>query len=432
MNLWLWIARSVAAAILGLLIFTSFLSFLLVSNFSGKVLDVGTYTAILNEHDAYNRLYDEVLLEPQIRRITSDLIGDIQLVGQPEIVQIVRQIVPPDYLQVEVEKNLASGIEYLNGERDALELEIDLREPLADVEANVFEHIDRRIDELDIVDIDAAQEPLDQLAEVEELINAIVWDIATGKIPEAIPAIGFIPEPLRANVFDSVLPSILNDPRIDRRVSHGLRANVTTIRSEFIAGDTRRFLKEVAHAGLTPLVDQGIGQVSRYADDQGRLNLIAIAADNSDGVNEETLRRDIDGIRAQFRRVVTIAGDVALIVAIVGTVVMFLIYLPSLINAMRWPGLTLMLTGLVLFVLGKIMENTLPRLINALVEEQIVRVSELPPSAVTLVNDLVQSLTDQLFSGLANPAVIILLVGALLFGGSFLVHLLRPVAPWIR
>lgn len=183
---------------------------------------------------------------------------------------------------------------------------------------------------------------------------------------------------------------------------------------------------------MTPLVDQGIGQVSRYADDQGRLNLIAIAADNSDGVNEETLRRDIDGIRAQFRRVVTIAGDVALIVAIVGTVVMFLIYLPSLINAMRWPGLTLMLTGLVLFVLGKIMENTLPRLINALVEEQIVRVSELPPSAVTLVNDLVQSLTDQLFSGLANPAVIILLVGALLFGGSFLVHLLRPVAPWIR
>jgi uncharacterized membrane protein YgdD (TMEM256/DUF423 family) len=111
---------------------------------------------------------------------------------------------------------------------------------------------------------------------------------------------------------------------------------------------------------------------------------------------------------------------------------MSLIYLPSLINAMRWPGLTLLLTGMVLFGLGKLMENTLPGLINALVEEQISKVSDLPPSAAALANDLARQFILQLFTGLANPALIPLLIGAVLFAGSFLVRQLRPAAPWIR
>lgn len=432
MNLWLWIARSFAATILGLLIFVSFLSYLLVSHFTGKLLNVTNYTEILNEHDTYNRLYDEVFLESQIGGVPGDLIGDTQLVSKQEIVQIARQIAPPDYLQAEVEKNLSGGIEYLSGERDSLELEIDLQEPMDKIKPTVFGLIDTRIDQLDTLDIDPAQNPTDQLAQIEELTNSIFWDIATGNAPEAVPSIGIIPSPLRADAFDSVLPSILNDPRIDPRVRRGLQDNVATIRSEFVAGDTRQFLKEVAHSGLTPLIDQGIGELSRFADNQGRLDLIAIAAANNQGVTEETLRGDIDDYQGQFRRGVTIGGNVALAVAIAGTLLMFLIYLPSLINAMRWPGLTLLLVGVVLFVLGRIVENTLPQLINSLSEEQIAKIATLPPSAVNLINDLSQSLTNQLFAGLANPALILLLVGALLYAGSFLVHLLRPAAPWIR
>jgi uncharacterized membrane protein YgdD (TMEM256/DUF423 family) len=311
-------------------------------------------------------------------------------------------------------------------------LEIDVRELLPRVEINIFEYIDRLIDQLDTVDIDTTRDPAEQFAEVEELINAMIWDLATGRTPEAVPAIGFIPASQRAIVFDSLLPSVLNDPRIDRRVSWGLHANVIRIRSEFIAGDTRQFLKEVAHAGLTPLIDQGIVDFNRYLDEQGNLDLIAIAVENSDGLTEETVRYRLDRFRDQFRRGATLGGSVAQSAAIVATVAMSLIYLPSLINAMRWPGLTLLLTGMVLFGLGKLMENTLPGLINALVEEQISKVSDLPPSAAALANDLARQFILQLFTGLANPALILLLIGAVLFAGSFLVRQLRPAAPWIR
>lgn len=432
MNLWLWIAHSLAATILGLLIFVSLLSFILVSDFTDKVLDLATYTRILNQQDAYNRFYDQVLPDPRLSRITSGLIGNIQLVSHQEVVSIIREIAPPDYLQAEVEKNLGRSIEYLKGEEAALELEIDVRELLPRVEASIFEYIDRIIDQLDTVDIDTTQDPADQLAEVEELINAVVWDLATGRTPEAVPAIGFIPASLRANVFDSLLPSVLNDPRIDPRVSRGLQANVSRIRGEFIAGDTRQFLKEIAHVGLTPLIDQGIVDFNRFLDEEGNLDLIAIAVENSDGATEESVRYRLDSFRDQFRRGAALGGGVALAAAIVATVAMFLIYLPSLINAMRWPGLTLLLTGVVLFGLGKLMENTLPELINALVEEQLTKVSDLPPAAVTLADDLAQQFIIQLFTGVANPALIVSLIGALLFGASFLVHRLRPAAPGIH
>jgi hypothetical protein len=434
MNLWLWIARSAAATILGLLIFVSILSFILVSNFTDKVLNLATYTQILNQQDAYNRLYDEVLPDPRLSRITSGLIGNIQLVSHQvvshqEVVSMIRGIAPPDYLQAEVEENLRRAIEYFKGEEAALELEIDAGELLPRVETNILEYIDRLIDQLDTVDIDTTQDPAEQFAQVEELINAMVWDLATGRTPEAVPAIGFIPASMRANVFDSLFPSVLNDPRIDRRVSQGLQANVSRIRGEFIAGDTRQFLKELAHAGLTPLIDQGIVDFNRFLDEEGNLDLIAIAVENSDGATEQSVRNQLDRFRDKFRRGATLGGSVALVAAIVATVAMFLIYLPSLINAMRWPGLTLLLTGIVLFGLGKLMENTLPELINALVEEQLSRVSDLPPAAVTLAHDLAQQFVIHLFTGLANPALIVLLIGALLFGGSFLVQRLSPAAP---
>jgi hypothetical protein len=437
MNPWLGIARSAAATLLGLLIFVCFLSFFLVGNFTGKLLDISTYTEILNEQNSYNRLYDEVLVDPQLSGATLGLISNMQMVdhqvvNHQEIAQIVRQIAPPDYLQAEVEKNLVGAIQYLDGDRAALELKIDLREPLTRVEPAIFEYVDRRIDELATVTIDPDQDLLTQLVEVEDRINALVRDLASGKTPEAVPEIGFIPVPFRGDLFDSFLPSVLNDPRIDPRISRGLAANAPRIRREFVAGDTRRFLKEVAHAALTPLIDQEIVLSNRFVDEQGQLDLIGIIAANSDGFTEATLRDRLEGFRDRFRRGATIGGVVAITVAIAATVVMFLIYLPSLINAMRWSGVTLLLTGLVLFVLGKFLERRLPGLINPLVEHQITRVPDLPAAAVTLASDLARQLINHLFTGIADPALVISLLGGLLFGGSFLVYRLRPVAPWIR
>ncbi|MCH8744175.1 MAG: hypothetical protein IIB31_00845, partial [Chloroflexi bacterium] len=348
------------------------------------------------------------------------------------VVALAREIAPPDYLREQVESNIAGTVEYLDGQSSSLELFIDLDPPLERAKPTIFSYIDQRIDSIEILGASSGLSLLEQITRVEELTRGIMWDLATGKTPNAIPPIGIIPSPLRDDVFDNILVSILDDSSIVQKVRQGLEDNLPVIRQEFIAGDTRQFLKEAAHAGLTPLLDLAIGEVSQNLDGQNRMDVIATMARNNPDVTEQSLRADLANLQQLLGRIKTWGKTVALLVGIGASVVLFLIYLPSLTNALRWPGLVLFFDGLILFILSKILATILPGRITPLISEYLGQSPDIPLSAVALISDLAQSFNQQIFSGMGAPALIILLVGALMFGGSFLVVFLKPVIPGIR
>jgi hypothetical protein len=138
MDMWIWVARSIAATVLGIIIFVSFLSFLLVNHFTGKLLDSSFYTRILNEQDTYNRIYDEVLLGNQVRTSTRQLTDDLQIMTHEELVELARDVAPPEYLHGQVEENIQQVTEYMQGEVDVLALYLDLGPPLARVKPVIF------------------------------------------------------------------------------------------------------------------------------------------------------------------------------------------------------------------------------------------------------------------------------------------------------
>ena len=432
MKIALLIGRYLATSLLTVVIFWSFLTFLLVSNFTGKLLNAEFYTDILDANDAYNRIYDEVLVDPGIRKFTGDFTENFQIISHQEVVALAREIAPPDYLREQVESNIAGTVEYLDGQSSSLELFIDLDPPLERAKPAIFSYIDQRIDSIEILGASSGLSLLEQITRVEELTRGIMWDLATGKTPDAIPPIGIIPSPLRDDVFDNILVSILDDSSIVQKVRQGLEDNLPVIRQEFIAGDTRQFLKEAAHAGLTPLLDLAIGEVSQNLDGQNRMDVIATMARNNPEVTEQSLRTDLANLQQLLGRIKTWGKTVALLVGIGASIALFLIYLPSLTNALRWPGLVLFFDGLILFILSKILATILPGRITPLISEYLGQSPDIPLSAVALISDLAQSFNQQIFSGMGAPALIILLVGALMFGGSFLVVFLKPVIPGIR
>ena len=71
----------------------------------------------LAENDVYNRIYSEVLLDPEFEDTTQDLMGDVQ-VPQEDIVGLAKEIIPPDYLQDQVEGAVIGTIDYLNKDTD--------------------------------------------------------------------------------------------------------------------------------------------------------------------------------------------------------------------------------------------------------------------------------------------------------------------------
>ena len=73
MGVVLWLARSLTSFVLGSLIFSSFMVLLLVNNISSKLFSPEFYTESISEQDAYNRIYDEVLVDHIFQGTTQEL-----------------------------------------------------------------------------------------------------------------------------------------------------------------------------------------------------------------------------------------------------------------------------------------------------------------------------------------------------------------------
>ena len=450
----IWIVRSLISFVLGVAIFIAFLGFLLASNFSDKLLSADFYTETLAGEDTYNRIYDEVLVDDQLRETTEDLLGDIKVVDLVDIVVLLRRILPPEYVQSQVERTIQDTIDYLNEDTDTLELFIELAPPLANAKVVLFAYIDSRIDKLELEDPGVPDCTGDRINDLADRYKAKWRELAQGEVPTSIPSLASLNQACRTAIFNLAYPSILQDDSLDDRTRRGLIESRPDIEREFIAGNTRGVLKQAARPLATPLIDNAIDQLRERLDDQDRFDIIGqIAEWDTDltreeqgqdivlteeelrqaiDLTEEELREDIDQARTWVNRGRDFGKTVTLALVIVVSFIMAMIQFPSLTNGLRWPGLALLLTGGLFFGLGKVLESQLPDRLAEVVERGAEEITAVPPSVTILGGDILISFGKRLSEGFADPSLILFIVGAVLFAASFLVFLLRPFIPFIR
>ena len=150
-------------------------------------------------------------------------------------------------------------------------------------------------------------------------------------------------------------------------------------------------------------------------DDRGRLNLLALAAGSTAYGAEAELRAAITRFRSELRRSLSQGRQWSLIVVIAGTVALGLLYLPNLVGSLRWPGLTLLLSGATAFLLGWWAEATLPGRAAGWVGPEL----DLSPAAARLAAEVLESALGGLLAGIGNPALLPALVGAALLAAAY-------------
>ena len=150
-------------------------------------------------------------------------------------------------------------------------------------------------------------------------------------------------------------------------------------------------------------------------DDRGRLNLLALTAGSTIYGNEAELRAAIARFRSDLRRSLSQGRQWSLIVVIAGTVALGLLYLPNLVGSLRWPGLTLLLSGATAFLLGWWAEATLPGRAAGWVGPELDR----SPAAARLAAEVLESALAGLLAGIGNWALLPALVGAALLAASY-------------
>jgi len=166
MGLVLLVFRFVAIPILGLVISVGFLLIVLENNLSGMLLNADFYSRTIAEQDTYNRIYDDVLLDPEMEKITQDLLGDIQVVSHKDIVGLLKEIMPPEYLQSQVDGAIRRSVDYLNEDAETLEIYVELGPPLDRIKPTLFAYIDRRIDEIPEEEVGQPEFTPDQIPEL--------------------------------------------------------------------------------------------------------------------------------------------------------------------------------------------------------------------------------------------------------------------------
>ena len=404
----------------------AFAAFLQLSNLADKLYDPQFYIQTLREQDAYDRFYNDILLDEAVDRTAERVLGGTPVVIQEDLEPLLREIIPPAYLQQQIEANVSRAIEYLNEDAETLNLYLELEPILNRIEPALFSYIDRRIDQTRVIRPDPSRSIPEQVAEVEALIRNLSRDLARGRLPQSVPSVETIPETLRRPLFDAFMDRIIRDPSLDARIQRGLEESSADLRRQFVAGDTQQFLKEVARVVAAPLIDDALAQSRSQLGPTGRLDLISALAEGNPEITEESLRREIAEGRNELNRFTSRGRLFALVIVIASVLGMAAVHLPKLTHSLRWPGLALLLTGLISYFLGRALEFSVEEKLGDAIKRALDASNEFSEAAAQLLADVTQAFALRLVEGLGNPGLILAAIGLLLFAGSFLVKHLRP------
>ena len=418
---------------LGVVIFVGFLFVLISNNFSDKLLSADFYVSTIAAEDTYDRIYNEVLVDDELKDRTQELLGDIKVVEHQEIVDLLEEIMPPAYIKGQVEASIDRTIDYINEDVDRLEVYVELAEPLENVKTVMFAYMDAKIDGLRVEETQGFGGCTPSfLGGLAERYVDTFSGLSEGVAPESIPSIKEISAPCRIILFELVFGSLVDDSGLSDDAKQSLNDGKGELRLPFAMGDTLEVLKVSTRLLAGPLMDDAIESVRADLDENGRFDLIRQLAEWDDDTTEAEIRQDIDDGRVWISRANNFGDLTSLILVIGGAVLMGLVFFPTFSSMLRWPGVALLITGAFFFAAGKIAESEVPDRLTYVIESGADKVSEVPPSVTDLGGDILISFGSQLTDGFAGPSITLLVIGAVLLGSSFFTIVIKRFIPIVK
>ena len=429
MGLPLLILRFVATPILGIAIFAGLLLTLVGNNIVDKLLNAEFYTDTIAEQNTYNRIYDDVLLDQKAKDKVRELLEDVKVVSPEDIVGLVRGLLPPEYLQSQVEGAIQRAVAYFNEDSDTLELYLEMGPAIDKIKPTLLDYVDRRIDGIPEADPGPAECNPETVKSVRDGYQEVFRGLAGGRVPASLPSIKVIAEPCRVLIFDSSFPALFADDTLDSRITQALGNSTDDSRAAFVAGDTHGVLKASARPLSEPLVDDVVAKIRERLDEGDRLNLIRVLAETNSGFTEEQIRVEVADAKELIVQYRSLGGTLAGLMLYGGAILLAVLHLPKLSAAMRWPGIFLLVSGGLIFIVGKILESKVVDWLITGVDQITANAPGIPGPAINLISDLVLSFGQQLTQGFAAPAFTVLIVGALLFAASIVLSIVKPFIP---
>jgi hypothetical protein len=370
------------------------------------LLDEATYTTALARADAYERIYTEVLADPEVADIKEAMLGDLG-VPPPLAVQaralgvnVARWVVPPSTLRALTEPVIRGVVAYIRGDTPRLE------------PAVTAGHIADRIPATTIREVrallaSAADRSVASTAEMANAMQQLADQLAAGEVPASIPKVG-------GTAFD---PKAVADAILDAvgdRADEQLRAAVT---ATVLAGDQRN---AVIEAAAVLVGDHAVAAAETLRSDPTVDVAVLVAAHAEQPVTRVVAT--FDTLRDVARWFGPWTALIGAALAVAGAVAILWLQRRSRRAAAWWIGGALVTSGVVLFVVWLIVRAVVaPPLAPATTTDPAGW--RLPSSLAALLGDVVGLVGDRLGGVAWRCAIVLVLAGTALVGGAAVVRL---------
>ena len=424
----LTVLRALSGLVLGLAVFAGLLYFLVVVNFSQRLVESEVYNVAISDTDAYNRIYDEVLVDEALKDTKRKLLGYVNFRTADDEIEVLREIMPPDYLREETEENIDRFTSFLRYEENDLAISLSLNEPLNQQESAVLGKAHQIIEKPDIVDPASPGCSATRMEKLASTFAAALAQLSDGEIPQSIHSLKTLTAVCREREFDRWLDRALDDPAMNSQAALILEGERSNLRPHFLEGDTRAFLKAAADPLIKPLIEDAAADIRRDLRRNDEFDLLDWLAEES----EDASRADIEEQAESLREVVSAANGpgrlIALAMVVLGCLLMAVVHLPRPAEMLRWPGITLVVGGGVCLIVGFVLNSAIPGQFKDVIVRGVSYSPDVPVSAINLAGDIVESFARQATAGFIPASVTVMVIGGLLVVASLLSGVLSGVA----
>ena len=420
--------RVLGGLLLGLAVVAGLLYLLVAVNLSQNLVESETYNIAISDAGAYDRIFEEVLADPEVEGKIGNLLARLEFDLADEVIEVLREVMPPSYIQAQTEDNINRLTGFLRGEREELEIYARLRLPLERIESAVLGEVHQRVEELEIREPASAGCSVSHLQQLAAASAVPLSQLASGQVPQSAASLEMLSQECREREYDRWFGLLLEDAAIDRQTKDILEREYTNLRRDFVEGDTRAFLKAVAGPLAKPLIDEAVADIRSNLRRSEQFDILQWLADESEDISRRDMEEQAESLRNVAGAVNGTGRVIALAVVIAGLLLMALMHLPRPARMLGWPGMTLIVGGGVSLLAGFALNSMLPGRIGNAVLDRALYFDDAPVSAMNLAADLAESLAGQATTGFMPMTVAVIAVGgALIVVSSFSGALTGPV-----
>ncbi|MCC6994446.1 MAG: hypothetical protein IT370_07445 [Deltaproteobacteria bacterium] len=389
--------KKALGALLALTLVAGFAGFVAMHAVEARLVDQSYYQEALADSHVYDRLYDDLLMDPAFAPQVDALLGGID-VPRDKVVVTLKELIKPEYLRTIVDAIVGQLVGYLK-DGQKLDLTLDITPIVQGLHDFAINATTELLKQLPVQEAASGEE---FVAEFQKVLAVLGQD---GMPPSAIPSFPIPPED-----HETVIGLLMQSTKLEPG-SQDYESIAGAMREQLGQNNVANAIRMAALVTIEGLIQDKIREISenrfvRKLENETGVHLMfgPTPAQNAKLESKLEIIQSLDATATWLR-------PVCAAVVVLSALGLFFLFRDDRRRRLLWPGSALLIAGAAGFLAWAAARGTIVERAVDLVDSQA---SGLPPSLQKIMKDVAEKSIDGVGTAIVIPALGIIVVGIVL------------------